>query len=414
MAKEQSKRHRVTFILLVVLIDVIGLGIIIPVSPQLIVDLTGKSLSEAAVYGGYLAFLYSAMQFVFAPVLGNLSDRFGRRPVLLLSLLVFGIDYIIMGLAPTILWLFIGRALAGIAGASGTAASAYMADISAPEDRAKNFGLIGAAWGLGFIIGPAIGGALGQIDTRLPFFVAGGLAFANLAYGYFLVPESLPPEKRRPFSLWRANPVGTFFHMSRYPVVIGLCFVLFLYQIAHDAAPTTWTFYTMLKFDWTSLELGISLAILGIMIIVVQGWLIRIVIDRIGEIRTAYTGYVITAVAAVGLAMAPNTLMFYVWILPWSMMGLVGPALRGILSNQVPDDAQGELQGAITAVISLTAIMSPIFMTQLFRAFTADDAPVYFPGAPFFAAGIMLLASMTLFAIVVRITNMQSVSASKG
>lgn len=397
MAKQTASKRALAFIFVTVLLDITGFGIIIPVMPKLIVELTGEGFGGAAIYGGWLLFIYALMQFFFAPIIGNLSDRFGRRPVLLLSLFAFGMDYIIIGLAPTIGWLFLGRAAAGVAGATTTTANAYIADISPPNKRAQNFGLIGAAWGLGFIIGPVIGGVLGDFGTRVPFFAAAGVALVNVVYGFFVLPETLPREQRRPFSMKRANPVGALLRMRLYPVVVGLFGVLFLYQIAHDANPSTWSFYTMLKFDWTPRQVGYSLGFVGLMVAIVMGSVIRVVIPRIGEVRAVYVGLSMMAVGFFGFAISTRGWMLYLFIIPFSLTGLAMPALRSIMSKQVPANAQGELQGAITSLISLTAIVAPLFMTQLFGFFTSARAPIYFPGAAFLAAAILVTGSTLLF-----------------
>jgi DHA1 family tetracycline resistance protein-like MFS transporter len=391
-----------TFIFITMLLDTIGLGIIVPVLPELIMELTGEGLSVAAQYGGWLIFIYALMAFIFSPAIGNLSDRYGRRPVLLLALAALSIDYIIMGFAPTIALLFVGRMLAGIAGATYTTANAFIADISTDENRAQNFGLVGAAFGFGFIIGPAIGGVLGEFGPRIPFFAASAVAFANLIYGYLVLPETLAPENRRPFVFWRANPVGALLQMRAYPVVAALIGVLIFYQIAHDANPATWAYVMREKFDWSDRDVGFSLGFVGISVALVQGVLIRAVIPRLGEELTVYFGLAFGAIGFFGFAFASQGWMIYLWIVPWSMMGLATPALRAIMSRQAPPDAQGELQGAITSMQSLVAIFSPIFMTQLFAIYAVRDAPIYFPGAPFLAAAISVGAGAILAAGVLR------------
>ena len=383
--------------LITVALDSTGLGIIIPVTPELIMELTGEGVSAAAVYGGWLLFLYAFMQFFCAPLIGNLSDRFGRRVVLLASLFAFGLDYLLMGFAPNLMWLFVGRMLAGICGATHSTANAYVADVSDPEVRAQNFGLLGAAWGLGFIIGPVIGGLLGSAGPRAPFFMAAGLAFANMVYGFLVLPESLPPANRRPFSWRRANPLGAVLHMRRYPLVMGLIAALLLYQIAHDANPSTWTFYTMKKFGWNERDIGYSLGFVGVMIALVQGGLIRRVIPRLGERRAVLVGLALAALGFTGFAFSSSGWMMYAFIVPFSMGGLAIPSLRGLMSKNVPADEQGELQGATTSLVSLTAIVAPLLMTQLFGYFTAEEAPFQFPGVAFFAAGVLVLGSIALF-----------------
>jgi len=400
--RPKASRRALAFIFVTVLLDMIGFGIVIPVLPELIMELTGGGLSEAAVYGGWLLFLYGAMQFVFSPVIGNLSDRFGRRPVLLFSLLMFSLDYTLLGFAPTIGWLFVGRALAGVAGATGATASAFVADVSPPEERAANFGLIGAAFGLGFIIGPVLGGVLGSYGPRVPFFGAAALAFLNVVYGFLVVPETLPASERRPFELRRANPVGALLQMRRYPIVIGLFGAFVFYQLAHDANPSTWSYYTMLKFDWTEREVGYSLGFVGVMFAIVQGGLIRYVIPRMGEERAGYFGLATMTFAFLGFAFSTESWMMYVFIVPFALGSIATAAARGIMSNAVPANAQGELQGATTSLMSLTAIVAPLLMTQLFGYFSSDGAPVYFPGAPFVAASALTVLSFLAFARVMR------------
>jgi DHA1 family tetracycline resistance protein-like MFS transporter len=405
-----ARRRPLVFIFITVLIDMIGFGIMIPVMPELIMELTGEGLGRAAVYGGWLLFIYALMQFFFAPIIGNLSDRFGRRPVLLFSLVAFGLDYLVMGFAPTIAWLFAGRILAGISGATHSTANAYIADVSPPEERAQNFGLIGAAFGLGFMLGPVIGGLLGEYGPRVPFFAAAGLAFCNAAYGFLILPETLPPAARRPFDLRRANPIGALVQMRRYPVIVGLFGTLVLYMIAHDASPATWSYYTMLKFGWTEREVGYSMGAVGLGVTLVQGFLIRVAIPRLGEMRAVYLGYAVMSLAFAGFAFASAGWMMYAFIVPLSVGGLATPALRGIMSNRVPANAQGELQGAIGSAMSLTAIVAPLFMTQLFGYFSSDAAPLYFPGAPFLTASVLLLGAIAVFAGVVSITGSPSQS----
>lgn len=383
--------------LVTVLLDTIGFGIIIPVIPELVVELTGEGLSSAALYGGWLIFVFAFMQFLFAPVLGNLSDRLGRRPVLLASLGAYAIDYLLMAIAPTLAWLFIGRAVSGMAGATGATANAYIADVTPPEERAQNFGLIGAAWGLGFILGPVIGGWLGSYGARVPFYAASALAAANVVYGLFAIPESLDPAHRRPFSWARANPVGSLRAMKRFPVVIGLFVVLVFYQLAHDANPSVWTYFTMMKFDWTEGQVGLSLGVFGVLNVLVQALLIRRVIPALGEARTARIGFAMMSIGFIGFALAPTEGLFLACMVPFALGGLGMPAMRSIMSNAVPHDAQGELQGAMTSIASLTMIFSPLVMTRLFHAFTSEGAPIFFPGAAHLAAGLLSIGALVTF-----------------
>ncbi len=382
------------FLLVTVLIDTIGFGIVAPVTPELIVELTGETLSEAAIYGGWLMFLYALMQLFFAPILGNLSDRFGRRPVLLVSLFALGVDYLLMALAPTLAWLFVGRVIAGVAGATFATANAYIADVSDAEQRAQNFGLLGAAWGFGFILGPVVGGVLGEYGSRVPFFAASALAVANVLYGFFVLPETLAPESRRAFSFRRANPIGALGQMGRHPGVLVLFGAIVLYQIAHDANPSVWTYYTMLKFGWSERDVGFSMGVVGLSIVLVQGVVIRAVIPRIGDRGAILVGLLLMAAGYLGFALATRGWMMLAFILPFSLGGLAMPALRSVLSNRVPADAQGELQGALSSLMSLTAIVAPVFLTQLFGYFTSASAPIHLPGAPFLAAAVLTAGSL--------------------
>lgn len=402
---QKARPAALIFIFITVLVDVIGLGIIIPVLPTLIMELSGEGLSAASRYGGWLMFAYASMQFLAAPVIGGLSDQYGRRPVLLASLLGFGLDYVLQGLAPTIGWLFIGRVLAGITGASFTTASAYIADISAPEKRAQNFGLIGAAFGMGFIVGPVIGGVLGQIGPRVPFFAAAALTLLNCLYGYFVIPESLSPENRRPFSWRRANPLGTLLQLRQYPVIVSLVGVLVFIYIAGHATQSTWTYYTMEKFSWNEAAVGYSLGFIGLIIALVQGGLTRVVIPKIGQINSVYIGLTLYTLGFLGFAFAGAGWVMYVVMIPYGLAGIAGPALQGIMSNQAPNNAQGELQGALTGLVSLTSIIGPPLMTNLFAHFTRHDTSLYFPGMPFFAGGVL-----TFLALLWAIRSLQKIA----
>ncbi|MBC3541010.1 TCR/Tet family MFS transporter [Rufibacter sediminis] len=384
------------FIFVTLLIDVIGFGIIIPVLPRLISELIQGSLSEASLYGGWLMFAYSMTQFMFSPVLGNLSDRFGRRPVLLFSLFGFGIDYILLALAPNIGWLFIGRIIAGITGASMTTATAYIADISTPEKRAQNFGMVGAAFGLGFIIGPVIGGVLGQFGPRVPFYAAAAITLLNWLYGYFILPESLSPELRRPFELRRANPVGSLLQLKRYPVVAGLVGALIFVYIAAHSTQSTWSYYTMEKFQWNEAWVGYSLGAVGLMVAIVQGGLIRFINPALGPKRSVYFGLALYALGFLLFAFASQPWMMFAFLVPYCLGGIAGPALQGIISTQVPANEQGELQGGLTGLVSATSIVGPPLMTYLFAYFTGANAPVYFPGAPFLMGAVLTVISVVL------------------
>lgn len=384
------------FIFVTILVDVIGLGIIIPILPELIEQLTGEGLSGASRYGGWLIFTYAFMQFLFAPILGGLSDRYGRRKVILFSLFGLSIDYLIHAWAPTISFLFIGRFLAGITGASITAATAYVADISSPEKKAQNFGMISAAFGLGFIIGPVLGGLLSKYGIRVPFYAAAGLSMLNFVYGLFILPESLPQEKRRSFSWKRANPLGTLKNLRSYPVIGGLIVSMFLIYLAGHSLQATWSFITMYKFDWSAQDVGISLGVIGALIAIVQGGLIRIVIPKIGEINAVIVGMILWIVGMVLFTFAGRGYLMYFFLIPYCLGGIAGPAVQGIISNQVPDDQQGELQGGLTSLISLTSIIGPLIMTNIFAFFTDTKAPFEFPGAPFALGAILIIIALFL------------------
>lgn len=393
----KSRNPGLIFIFITLLIDVIGFGLIIPVLPGLLEQMTGGDLSTASRWGGWLMFTYAAMQFLFSPVIGGLSDRFGRRPVILAALFAFSVDFIIQGLAPSIGWFFVGRLLAGITGATFTAGGAYIADISPPEKRAQNFGLIGAAFGMGFIIGPLLGGLVSHYGgLRAPFFVAAGLAMLNWLYGYFILPESLPPENRRPFDWRRANPVGSLLNLRRYPVILSLVSALIFIYVAGHANQSTWTYITMEKFGWDTREVGFSLAFVGLAIGIVQGGLTRVLIPKLGPRNSVFIGLGIYAVGFVLFAFATQGWMMYAFMIPFSLGGIAGPALQGIISNQVPANEQGELQGALTSLVSATSIIGPILMTYLFAYFTAPAAPLHFPGAPFLMGAVFSLVSMLL------------------
>ena len=381
------------FIFFTLLIDVTGLGIIIPVLPKLIEELIHGNISLASRYGGWLTFTYAIMQFLFSPFLGNLSDKYGRRPILLFSLFGFGVDYIFLSFAPTIGWLFVGRTFAGITGASFTTATAYIADISAPEERAKNFGLVGAAFGLGFIIGPVIGGLLGQYGSRVPFMAAAGLTFLNFAYGFFVLPESLPLTNRRKFEWKRANPFGAFKHLKKYPAVAALALSFFLVYMAGQSVQSVWAFFGIERFRWSEKVIGLSLGMVGLLVGLVQGVLIRYINPKLGNTKSIYIGFGMYALGLVLFACATQGWMMFVFLVPYCLGGISGPALQSIITGHVPANEQGELQGALTSLISASAIISPVIMTSLFAHFTSKPTSLYFPGAPFVLGAIFMASA---------------------
>ncbi|MEM7270123.1 MAG: TCR/Tet family MFS transporter [Pseudomonadota bacterium] len=377
------------FILITLVINSMGIGLIMPVMPDLLLEVTGKNdLAYVAVIGGFLTTSFAVMQFVFSPTLGNLSDRFGRRSVLLISLGVLCFDYLAMALTGSLTVLFIARIVAGMAASTYSTANAYIADVSPPEKRAQNFGLTGAAFGVGFILGPALGGILGEFGPRMPFFAAAALTFANFLFGYFVLPESLKEENRRPFDWKRANPLGVAAQIAKVPAVAWFLFAILLYDIAHFVYPAVWSYFAAEAWGWGPSDIGYSLAFVGIGFAIVQGYLIRKIIPRFGEAKTALMGLGLTMATLSLISIATEGYWFYA-IAPFAALSaIVAPAMQGLMANRIADDAQGELQGAIAAMSSLAFIISPFLMTSLFAAFSGDGAPFYFPGAPFLAAAI--------------------------
>ena len=388
-----SRKPAIKFIFVTLLIDIIGWGIIIPVMPTLLSTMEGVDVGKASSLNGWLLFAFSITQFVFAPVVGNLSDRYGRRPILLVSLFGFGLDYILLSWAPTIEWLFLGRVLAGLTGASFTTASAYIADISDEKNRAQNFGMIGAAFGLGFILGPIIGGLLGTLGPRVPFIAAAGLCFLNWLWGYFILPESLSKEHRRPFDWKRANPVGSLLHLRKYEG-LGLLFVavVFVYLAAH-AVQSNWSFYTIERFNWGEGMIGISLGVVGFLVGGVQGGLTRIVNPKLGNARSIYIGLILYTIGMFLFGIATEGWMMLVFLVPYCLGGIAGPALQATITSQVDVREQGELQGAMTSLMSATSVVGPPMMTNLFAWAVRPGNPIYLPGAPFFLGSFLLMLS---------------------
>ncbi|WP_298839007.1 TCR/Tet family MFS transporter [uncultured Roseobacter sp.] len=385
-------RPAVLFILVTVMIDAMGIGLIIPVMPDLIQEVRAGDLAEAALWGGLLSTVFAVMQFLFGPVLGGLSDRFGRRPVLLVSLVIMALDYLVMAVAGSIWLLLVGRVVGGITAATQSTANAYMADISGPEDRAANFGLVGAAFGVGFVLGPLIGGLLAGYGTRAPFYAASFLALLNFGFGLFVLKETVTDKIRRPFRWSRANPLGSLKQLRRLPGIGPMLMVFFIYQVAFMVYPAVWSFFGKERFGWDPQTIGLSLALFGIMLAIVQGGLIRPVLRILGERGTVVYGHVFDILAFLALAFVTNGTLALILTPLAALAAVITPALQGIMSKAVGADAQGELQGALTSLSALAMIFSPMIMTATFATFTADDAPVYLPGAPFlFSAGLIVL-----------------------
>jgi DHA1 family tetracycline resistance protein-like MFS transporter len=401
------------FIFVTVLLCMVGFGVTIPVMPALIMEVTGGDLAEAAKWGGVLTLVYAIMQFFMMPIMGGLSDRFGRRPVLLGSLAAYSLDFLMLALAPNIAFLVVGRMLAGAFAATFSTANAYVADITPPERRAGNFGLMGAAFGLGFTIGPAIGGFLGEhFGPRAPFYFVAALGAANFLFGLVFAPETLGAENKRPFDWRRANAIGSFLQLRRdYLAVLPIMLVVFLYQLGHWTTPAVWSYYAIERFGWSLDEIGLSLVVVGVTAAIVQGGLTRIIVPKIGERAAVLVGLSIAVLAYAGYAFASKGWMVYTLISIGAFGGLTLPALQAIMSRALPANAQGELQGAVGAISGLTMIISPWTMTQLFSAFikpgepfkiggvvlAAEGAPFYFPGAPFILASALVVVAFLFF-----------------
>ncbi|MBL0131367.1 MAG: TCR/Tet family MFS transporter [Chitinophagaceae bacterium] len=390
------RKAAVGFIFITLLIDVMGWGLIIPVMPKLISQLKGIPVNEASSYGAWLLSAYAITQFIFAPVIGNLSDRYGRRPILLSSLTGFGIDYIFLALAPTYGWLFVGRIIAGITGASFTTGAAYIADVSTPATRAKNFGMIGAAFGLGFVIGPALGGLLAGLGVRAPFYAAAGLCLLNALYGYFVLPESLIKENRRAFEWKRANPFGSLRFLRRIPAIGGLAVCYFLIYLGAQAVQGNWNYFTMYRFHWSEKLVGISLAVVGLLVGAVQAGLTRVINPKLGNEKSIYLGLLLYSLGLTLFAFATEGWMMFAFLVPYCLGGIAGPALQSIMAGHIQRNEQGELQGALTSLMSLTTIIGPLMMNNLFKYFTTAKAPVYFPGVSFLLAAFFMLLSVLI------------------
>ena len=402
MSDARSTRRGLFLVFMIMFLDVIGIAIIMPVLPTYLRELTGDDISQAAIDGGWLLLVYAGMQFLFAPFIGNLSDRFGRRPVLLACIFTFAVDNLICALATSYWMLFVGRVLAGISGASFGTAAAYIADVSTDETRAKNFGLMGIAFGTGFALGPVIGGLLGEFGPRIPFYGAAALAFLNFVAAWFLLPESLAPGNRRRFELSRANPLGALMQMRKYTGVLWIGLVFFCYWLAHAVYPSIWSFVSAYRYGWSEGQIGLSLGIFGVGGAIVMAFVLPRVVPKLGEYRTAVLGLFFSVLGLVGYASAWQGWMVYTVIAMTALEALADPPLRSIASARVPPSAQGELQGALTSVSSITTIIGPLIFTQVFSHFTGPSAPAVFAGAPFALAAVILFIGFLIFLVKLR------------
>ena len=401
-AARPVSRHAVTFVFITVFLDMVGFGLIMPVLPDLIEEVGHVDLARASVIGGWMYFAFAMAQFAFSPLMGNLSDRFGRRPLLLIAVFGLFVDYMFSALAPTLFWLFVGRAIAGLCGSSYVIANAYIADVTAPEDRAKAFGLMGAAFGVGFVLGPAIGGLLGEFGPRVPFYAAAGISLLNFTYGWFVLPETLPPERRRRFEIARANPFGTFRVFSRYHGVLPYCAVLFVYFFASAVYPAIWPFWGMAKFDWSVSMVGVSLAVFGIITAIFQGLLAGPAVKAFGEYRVVLIGLVTAVIAVLGYGVVSSVFLIFALMIVHGPEGFVHPMIVALMSKAVPDDAQGELQGGISSVMNVAMLTGTVFFSQIFGYFWAEGRSFRAPDIAFFVAAALLTAALVLFLAVVR------------
>ncbi len=397
-----KRQAAILFIFITLLLDVIGIGIIIPVLPKLLATLKNIPINEASKYGGIMITSFALAQFLFSPLIGNLSDKFGRRPVLLIALFGFGIDYIILALANSYEMLLVGRVIAGITGASFTTASAYIADISTDEDRAKNFGMIGAAFGMGFIIGPLLGGVLGKFGLRVPFYAAAALTFINFLYGYFILPESLPIEKRREIDFKKANPISTLRKLGQYEGIGWFMLAFFLLGIGSHAVQSNWGYFTMYRFNWDEAMIGYSLAVVGIIVGLVQAVFAAKIGKAIGTNKTVILGFALYTIGMFLFAFAPSTIWMFVFCLPYCFGGMAMPNIQSIMVKSVPPNQQGELQGGLTSLMSVSTIIGPLMMTSVFYYFTHNNAPFQFPGASFFLGGIFMFISFIICYLLLR------------
>ncbi|MAS92482.1 MAG: tetracycline resistance MFS efflux pump [Verrucomicrobiales bacterium] len=400
------RKPALIFIFITLFLDVLGVGLIIPVLPSLVKEIHPGGIGSAAPIYGWLAGLYSLMQFLFAPIIGSLSDQYGRRPVILLSLLGSGLDYFLLAWAPSLVWLFVGRIISGITGANFSAASAYIADVSTREKRSANFGIIGAAFGLGFVCGPALGGWIGgEFGLRAPFIAAGVITLLNWLYGLFILPESLKPENKRPFKWRRSNPGHSLIHLLKKNSVLMLASSFFISTLAHQVYPAIWVLYTAYRYEWGPRQTGLSLALVGLMAAIVQGGLARRIIPKLGEKTSAVVGFTVMAIALSGYAIASEGWMIYPIIVFGSFSGIAVPAIQGMISKSFGDDEQGRIQGSLTSLQSIAGFLGPIMATAVFGYFIGNSVPVQIPGAPFFLSSLLTLLAAGLAASSPRIIS---------
>ncbi len=395
-------RAAFAFIFVTVLLDMLALGVIVPVLPKLIIRFEHGDMSMAATQTGIFAFVWAAMQFVFAPVMGALSDRFGRRPVVLLSNFGLGCDYLLMAVAPTLSWLFVGRVISGITAASYPTANAYIADVTPPEKRAAKFGMLGAAFGLGFIVGPALGGMLGGMGLRYPFWAAAALSFANWLYGFFILPESLPKEKRAAFSVRKANPIGALKLLGSHPELLGMATAMFLYYNAHEALPSMFVLYTDYRYHWGTQLTGWALAGVGVGSTIVSAVLISLAVKKLGELRTLFTGMICGIAGFSMFAFAPSTAIFMIGIPLLSLWGLTSPPMQSLMSRRVGPSEQGQLQGALMSLFGVAGMIAPLVFTQVFAVAISPRWSFHLPGAPYWLAAVLMLGSLTIAWTVTR------------
>ena len=397
MTASPTSKYAITFVFITVFLDMVGFGMIIPVQPAIIQQVGNVDIAQAALIGGWMFFAFSATQFLFGPTLGNLSDAYGRRPLLLIAVFGLGVDFLVTALAPNLFWLFVGRTFAGLCGGSYVIANAYIADVTPPEGRAKAFGFMGAAFGLGFVIGPAIGGLLGAYGPRVPFFAAAGISFLNFLFGYFVLPETLKPDQRRRFEWARANPLGTFKVFSNYHGVLPLCAVLFIYFFATAVYPAIWPFWGIAKFGWSAIMIGLTLAAFGILMALTQGLLTGPVVKKLGERNTALLGLVTAVVGAAGYGWAPSFGFILLFLVLHAGEGFVQPMLSALISKLVPDDAQGELQGGLASIMSIAMLLGTLFFSHIFGYFMSGNAGFISPNVAMYVSAAISVVSLALF-----------------